>query len=75
MYQETDVHFKKYTQMIIEQGKIIWLISTIDRKFNLIVEKSFDIAHISEYIVQILWNRIIMALAKDRISDPKVFIN
>ena len=61
--------------MIIEQGKIIWLISTIDRKFNLIVEKSFDIAHISEYIVQILWNRIIMALAKDRISDPKVFIN
>ena len=54
---------------------MIWLMSTIDRKFNLIIEKSFDIAHISEYILQILYNRILMALAKDRISNPKVFIN
>ena len=73
MYQDVEVHLKKYTHMIIEQGKIIWLLSTIDRKFNIFLEKAFDIAHITEYIISILWNRIINAIAKQRIKNPKKF--
>ena len=53
--------------MIVEQGKILWLISIIDHKFSLILEKAFDITHITEYIIQILWNRITHAIALDKI--------
>ena len=74
MYQDVEVHLKRYTQMIIEQGKIVWLISTIDRKFNTFLEKALDIVHVTEYVILILQNRIIQAIAKNRIRNPKIFI-
>ena len=74
MYVDVEDHYRKYTQMIIEQGKIIWLIQTIDRKFNIFLEKAFDIAHLTEYMISILWQRIINAISQDRIQDPELFI-
>lgn len=61
--------------MIIEQGKIIWLLSQIDRKFHIFLEKAFDIAHITEYTVSILWNRIIRATATGRLQETEDFVN
>ena len=75
MYLDVEIHLQKMTQMIVEQGKILWLISIIDRKFSLILEKAFDITHITEYIIQILWNRITHAIALDKIQNPQMFIN
>ena len=45
-----------------------------DRKFNIFLEKAFDIAHLTEYMISILWQRIINAISQDRIQDPELFI-
>lgn len=64
---------KKYR--IIEQGKILWLINRIQRKFTIFMELAFDLTHKTEFIMNMLWSKIAKAIAHDRIKDPEAFID
>ena len=69
MFEDVEVTLNKQTQLIIEQGKIIWLISTIDKKFSIFLEKAFDITHLTEYIMKIHWTRITQAIAHGKFPN------
>lgn len=60
---------------IVEQGKIIWLIQTIANKFEMYCQNAFDIMHRLEYIQLNLWNKVLDYLVKDKIKNPKEYIN
>lgn len=47
----------------------------INKKFTHFMEHSFDLTHKTEYLGKILWNRIIYAIATNRINNSKKFVN
>lgn len=59
----------------VENYKISWLIRRIEEKLLDYAKKAHEMTHRSEWLQKSLWNRIKKAISKDRIENPRDFIN
>jgi len=74
IYDEEQEKMKQRKLDKIDIEKNRWLIETIEKKINIYLSVSLLVNFKLDYIYKVFWNRLILAISNDKISEPVKFV-